>query len=179
MNAQRTAWISRAERSSFNYLVAQERIRQSPVQRIVVIEIRGQRDVTVRTGDHGEAVRHVQAAVHRWQHGGRAEIRYLRGGGLSISAFLQIYIYKDKRESNRVESYHHVAGRFVDVKHSRTRQSALTPAESSLLAQRAPPEAETLGASPGVVRRKAERAFLAPIALPSDGQFLERITISR
>jgi len=49
----------------------------------------------------------------------------------------------------------------------------LTPTESSLLTQSAPSEAEALGASSGIVRRKAERAFLALIALPTDDQFLE------
>jgi len=77
------------------------------------------------------------------------------------------------RFNNRNGSYYYIADRVVDIKNARSSQSALTPTESSLLAQSAPSEAEALGASFGIARRKAERAFLALIALSSDDQFLE------
>jgi len=69
-------------------------------------------------------------------------------------------------------SYYHIAARFVDVKDPWACQSALTPAETSLLTHCTPSKAEALGASSSVVRRKTERAFFTLIALSSDDQFL-------
>lgn len=83
----------------------------------------------------------------------------------------------DKTHSSRFNSrngsYYYIADCVVDIKNARTGQSALTPTESSLLTQSAPSKAEALGASSGIVHRKAERAFLTLIALSSDDQFLE------
>lgn len=75
--------------------------------------------------------------------------------------------------NSRNGSYYHIADSVVDIKYARPSQSALTPTESSLLTQSAPSKAEALGASSDIVRRKAERTFLALIALLSDDQFLE------
>lgn len=86
-------------------------------------------------------------------------------------------ILLDKAYSLRINSqngsYYYIVDRVVDIKNARPRQSALTPTESSLLTQSAPSETEAFGASPGIVRCKTERAFLALIALSSNGQFLE------